>query len=154
MNVTASLTLNGTVSYTFAHYVDKDSLDTPRRTAPINTMMMDYENILILKEPKLVTITENIKLRCHLCIYPRTKRFDYATSFFLFSPFPTNIDMFPIPFAQTFKFISPTSILEPAITPTFEQYYPPPILTKHPIWYSLNADFFILLQGILYGLHW
>ena len=28
MNVTASLTSSGTVSYMFAHYVDKDSLDT------------------------------------------------------------------------------------------------------------------------------
>ena len=60
--------------------------------------------------------------------------------------------MFPIPFAQTFKFIPPTSML--TITPTFEQYYPPPILMKHPIRYSLNANFFILLWGILYGLHW
>ena len=50
--------------------------------------------------------------------------------------------------------ISPTSILEPAITPAFEQYYPPPKLTKHPIWYSLDADFFILSWGILCGLHW
>ena len=25
---------------------------------------------------------------------------------------------------------------------------------KHPIWYSLNANFFILLQGLLYGLYW
>ena len=61
--------------------------------------------------------------------------------------------MFPIAFTQTFKFTSPTSILEPAIAPTFEQFYPPPILTKHPVWYSLNADFFIALRGALYGLH-
>ena len=64
------------------------------------------------------------------------------------------IKMFPIPFTQTFKFISPTSILEPAITPTFNNFYPPPILTKHPIWYSINTDLFISLRGILYGLHW
>ena len=62
--------------------------------------------------------------------------------------------MFPIPFTWTFEFISPTSVLEPAITPTFEQFYPPSILTKHPVWYSLNADFFITLWGTLYGLHW
>ena len=53
--------------------------------------------------------------------------------------------MFPIPFTQTFEFISPVSILEPAMAPTFEQFYPPPILTKHPVWYSLNANFFIAL---------
>ena len=62
--------------------------------------------------------------------------------------------MFPIPFTQTFEFISLTSILEPAITPTFKQFYPPSILTKHPVWYLLNADFFITLWGTLYGLHW
>ena len=62
--------------------------------------------------------------------------------------------MFPIAFTQTFEFIPPASILEPAITPAFKQFYPPPILTKHPIWYSINADFFIMLQGTLYGLHW
>ena len=61
--------------------------------------------------------------------------------------------MFPIAFTRTFEFIPSTSILE-LVTPTFEQYYPPPILTKHPVWYSLDADFFISLWGILYGLHW
>ena len=64
------------------------------------------------------------------------------------------LNMFPIPFTQTFEFIPLTSILEPAITPTFEQYYPPPVLAKHPIWYSLVANFFISIQGVLYGLHW
>ena len=74
-------------------------------------------------------------------------------SFFL--PFSfLYLNMFPIPFTQTFEFIPPTSILEPAITPTFEQYYPPPVLAKHPVWYSLDADFFILIRGVLYGLHW
>ena len=53
--------------------------------------------------------------------------------------------MFPIHFTQMFEFIPPTSILELAITPTFEQYYPPPVLAKHPIWYLLDADFFILI---------
>ena len=63
-------------------------------------------------------------------------------------------NMFPIAFTQTFEFIPPTSILEPAITPTFEQYYPPPILTKHPVWYLLDANFFISIWGVSYGLHW
>ena len=58
--------------------------------------------------------------------------------------------MFLIPFTQMFKFISPTSIFELAITPTFDNFYPPPILTKHPIWYSINANLFISLHGILY----
>ena len=48
----------------------------------------------------------------------------------------------------------PFSPSEPAITPTFRHFYPPPILTKHPIWYSIDTDFFIVLWGTLYGLHW
>ena len=51
-------------------------------------------------------------------------------NFFLsLSPFPTNINMLPIPFTQTFEFIPPISILELTMAPTFEQFYPPPILT-------------------------
>ena len=95
-----------------------------------------------------------LKLWHHLCIYSRTLWFDYENSFFLFSLFIPCLNMSPLAFTQTFKFISPTSILELVITPTFEQFYPPPILMKHPIWYSLNANFFIVLWGTLYGLHW
>ena len=75
-------------------------------------------------------------------------------SFLPFSPSLTYPNMFPIAFTWMFEFISPTSILELAITPTFEHFYPPPILTKHPIWYSIDADFFIALQETVYGLHW
>ena len=71
-----------------------------------------------------------------------------------FFPSSIIINIFPIPFTRTFEFISPTSVLKPAITPTFEQFYPPPILTKHPVWYLLDTDFFITLRGTLYGLHW
>ena len=75
---------------------------------------------------------------------------------FLPLPFPSFpcSNMFPVAFTRTFEFMTPTSILELAITPTFKQFYPPPILTEHPIWYSLDANFFITLWGILYGLHW
>ena len=95
-----------------------------------------------------------LKLWHHLCIYSGTWWFDYENSFFLSFLFIPYLNMFPFAFTWTFEFIPPTSILELAITPTFEQYYPPPILTKHPVWYSLNADFFISIWGILYGLHW
>ena len=95
-----------------------------------------------------------LKIQHHLCIYSGTWWFDYENSFLLFPLFIPYLNMFPIAFTWTFEFIPPTSILEPAITPTFEQYYPPLILTKHPMWYSLNANFFISIWGILYGLHW
>ena len=127
---------------------------TPRRTVLISTTMMECEDILILKEMKLVTITENVKTPTSFMYLSRNQRVQLCNFFLSFPPFPTNIDMFPIPFAQTFEFISPISILELAIVPTFEQFSSPPILTKHPVWYSLDADFFIALQGTLYGLHW
>ena len=95
-----------------------------------------------------------LKLQHHLHIYSRTWWFDYENSFFLFPFFIPYLNMLPITFTWTFEFVSSTSILELVITPTFEQYYSPPILTKHPIWYSLDANFFISLQEILYGLHW
>ena len=60
MNATASPISSGTVSYMSARCVDKDSLDTPRRTVTIGTTMMECKDILISKEAKLVTITETI----------------------------------------------------------------------------------------------
>ena len=97
-----------------------------------------------------------LKPQHQLHIYSRIKGFNHAIPFLLFllSLHHLVIKMLPISFTQTFESIAPTSILEPAITPTFEHFYPPPILTKHPIWYSIDADFLIALQGILYGLHW
>ena len=95
-----------------------------------------------------------LKLQYHLCIYSRTKWFNYENPFFL-SPLSFYcLNMFPITFTQTFESIAPTSILELAITTTFEHFYPPPILTKHPIWYPIDTNFFIALRDIPYGLHW
>ena len=31
--------------------------------------------------------------------------------------------------------------------------YPPPILTKHHIWYSDTANLFVTICGVLFGLH-
>ena len=62
--------------------------------------------------------------------------------------------MSSITFTQTFNFLSLNSTLEPVITLSFEKFYPPPILTKHPTWYCSNANLFITLRSVLYGLHW
>jgi len=32
-------------------------------------------------------------------------------------------------------------------------HYPPPMFTKHHRWYFENADLFIIIRGIVYGLH-
>ena len=152
MNVTAFHKSNGTVNCMSAHCVDKGNLDMPRKIVLTITMMMELKAILILKEGKPVTITENVET---------PKSFTYLfwnLTIWLWKFFPSfsflpYLNMFPIAFTWTFEFIPSTSVLEVVITPTFEQYYPPPILTKHPVWYSLDANLFILLWGILYGLH-
>ena len=61
MNVTAFHTSNGTVNYTFAHCVDKGSLDMLRKIVLTATMMMELKAILTSREGKPVTITENVE---------------------------------------------------------------------------------------------
>src|ERR1700678_2372089 len=56
-------------------------------------------------------------------------------------------------FVETFNFLPPASILEPTIIPSFDNFYPPPILVKHHVWWYDDADIFIRISGILYGLH-
>ena len=56
-------------------------------------------------------------------------------------------------FVRTFDFLPPNTILEPTMIPTFFNFYPPPLLTKHPLWYYFDADLFISIEGSLYGLH-
>ena len=46
-SVTVSHTLNGTVNYMFAHYVDKDSPDMRKRTALLYDMTIGSEDILL-----------------------------------------------------------------------------------------------------------
>ena len=126
----------------------------PRRIVLTVTMMTELEAILISREGKPVTIAENVETLTSFT-YLFWNLMVWLWKFFLpFSFFIPYLNMFSVAFTWTFEFIPPTSILEPAITPTFKQYYPPSILTKHPMWYSLNADFFISIWGILYGLHW
>ena len=141
MNVTVFPISSGTVNNMSVPCVDKDSLDMHKRTVLTITMMTELEASSISKEKKLVIITENVKTPTTLMCLFWNPQFNMKSSFFLFLIHYFN--MFPIPFTQTFEFLPSTSILEPAITPTFEQYYPPPVLTKHPVWYSLDADFFI-----------
>ena len=126
----------------------------PKRTVLTVTTMMELKAIST-QEEKPVTIVENVETPISF-MYLFQNLMVQLWNCFLPLPFPSFpcSSMFPVTFTRTFEFIAPTSILEPAITPTFKQFYPPPIFTKHPIWYSLDANFFIVLWGILYGLHW
>ena len=56
-------------------------------------------------------------------------------------------------FVETFNFLPPASILKPTIFSSFDNFYPPPILVKHHVWWYDDADIFIRISGILYGLH-
>ena len=63
-----------------------------------------------------------------------------------------------LPLIQTFLFYSPMSIftllpIQPFRRTVSHIPYHPPILTKHYTWYFNDADFFISIHGILFGLH-
>ena len=79
----------------------------------------------------------------------------YQFSFYIQVPF---LFWTFLPLIQTFLFYSPMSIftllpIPPSRRTVSRIPYPPLILTKHHTWYSNDADFFISICGILFGLH-
>jgi hypothetical protein len=61
--------------------------------------------------------------------------------------------MSSLAFMKTFEFLPFPPIINSVITPSFNNFYPPPILTKHHTWYLLGANLFISIHGILYRIH-
>jgi hypothetical protein len=61
--------------------------------------------------------------------------------------------MTSLAFSKTFEFLPQNSIVKSSITPFFDNFYPPPILTKHHTWYLHDADLFVSIHNILYGIH-
>jgi hypothetical protein len=61
--------------------------------------------------------------------------------------------MTSLAFSKTFEFLPQNSIVKSSITPFFDNFYPPPILTKHHTWYLHDADLFISIHNTLYGIH-
>jgi hypothetical protein len=61
--------------------------------------------------------------------------------------------MSSLAFSKTFEFLPQHSIIKSSITSFFDNFYPPPILTKHHTWYLPDADLFISIHGTLYGIH-
>jgi hypothetical protein len=61
--------------------------------------------------------------------------------------------MTSLAFSKDFEFLPQPSIVHSSITPFFNNFYPPPILTKHHTWYLHDADLFISIRGTLYGIH-
>jgi hypothetical protein len=61
--------------------------------------------------------------------------------------------MSSLAFTKTFGFLPFPSIINSVITPSSDNFYPPPILTKHHTWYLLNTNIFISIYGILYRIH-
>jgi hypothetical protein len=61
--------------------------------------------------------------------------------------------MTSLAFSKDFEFLPVYSTVHSSITPSFDNFYPPPILTKHHTWYLLDADLFISIRGVLYGIH-
>jgi hypothetical protein len=63
------------------------------------------------------------------------------------------IIMSSLAFMKMFEFLPFPSIINSVIIPSFDNFYPPPILTKHHTWYLLNTDLFISIHSILYRIH-
>jgi hypothetical protein len=78
-------------------------------------------------------------------IFKKSNDFHYATTL----SFPSKKQT--IFFDQ--MFLPPTSIFDPTIYPFTDKPYPPPILVKHPTWFFPDADLFISLDRVLYGVH-
>ena len=90
------------------------------------------------------------KNRSFYAPFPFILIFLLYTSSILVLTFPPSI--------QTFLFYSPMSIftllpIQPSRRTVSHIPYPPPILTKHHTWYSVDANLFISICGILFGLH-
>ena len=98
----------------------------------------------------------------HVLISPnKNKIFFYAPFPFilLFLLYTVQFSLWTfLPLIQTFLFYFPMSIF--TLLPIRASRrtvscisYPPPILTKHHTWYFNNANFFISIHGIMFGLH-
>jgi hypothetical protein len=61
--------------------------------------------------------------------------------------------MTSLAFSKTFEFLPQNSIVKSSITPFFDNFYPPPLLTKHHTWYLHDADLFVSTHNTLYGIH-
>jgi hypothetical protein len=70
--------------------------------------------------------------------------------FHLSSLFPI---MTSLAFSKDFEFLPQHSTIHSSITPFFNNFYPPPILTKHHTWYLHDANLFVSIRGTLYGIH-
>jgi hypothetical protein len=141
---------NGVVLFTPVGLVTKWHLDMHHEHIMDASMMMRFMAILILKESTMETSQENVEKHV-------------TGSCFLFKKF--SMPHFPIylsllastmsslSFLKMFEFLPQHSTVKSSITPFFDNFYPPPILTKHHTWYLHDADLFISIRNTLYGIH-
>jgi hypothetical protein len=112
-------------------------------------MMMDFVAILISKVNTMETLLENVEKHV-ICSFSYLKNF--LCHIFYLLPLLLSI-MSSLAFTKTFEFLPLPSVVESSIIPSLNNFYPPPILTKHHTWYLLDADLFISIHGILYGIY-
>jgi hypothetical protein len=141
---------DGIVPSTHVKSASKQHRDTHHEHVMDASMMMGFVAILILKESTMETSQENVEKHV-------------TGSCFLFKKF--SMPHFPIyllllasimsslAFSKTFEFLPQHSTVKSSITPFFDNFYPPPILTKHHTWYLHNANLFISICNTLYGIH-
>jgi hypothetical protein len=113
-------------------------------------MMMDFVAILILKGSTMETSQESVEKHmtgsCFLF-----KKFSMP-HFSIYLSLLSSI-MSSLAFSKTFELLPQHSIVKFSITPFFDNFYPPPLLTKHHTWYLHDADLFISIHNTLYGIH-
>jgi hypothetical protein len=141
---------NGVVLFTPVGLVTKWHLDMHHEHIMDASMMMRFMAILILKGSTMETSQENVEKHV-------------TGSCFLFKKF--SMPHFPIylsllastmsslAFLKMFEFLPQHSTVKSSITPFFDNFYPPPILTKHHTWYLHDTDLFISIRNTLYGIH-
>jgi hypothetical protein len=141
---------NGVVPFIPVRLVTKWHLDMHHEHVMDVSMMMGFVAILILKESTMETSRESVEKHvtgsCFLF-----KKFSMP-HFLIYLSLPSSI-MSSLAFSKTFEFLPQHSIVKSSITPFFDKFYPPPILTKHHTWYLNNADLFISIHNTLYGIH-
>jgi hypothetical protein len=141
---------NGVVPFTPVGLVKKRHLDMHHEHVMDASVMMGFVAILILKESTMETSQENVEKHV-------------TGSCFLFKKFsmphfPIYLSLLPsimssLAFSKMFEFLPQHSTVKSSITPFFDDFYPPPILTKHHTWYLHDTDLFISIRNTLYGIH-
>jgi hypothetical protein len=142
--------LNGIVPSTHVKPASKQHQDTHHKHVIDASMMMGFVAILISKESTMETSRENVEKHVTGSCFLFKK---FSMPHFLIYLLLLASIMSSVAFSKMFEFLPQHSTVKSSITPSFDNFYPPPILTKHHTWYLHDANLFISIRNTLYGIH-